>query len=205
MKKTIKMILSALLALVLFASVSCGGNTATTDSTEEKPSTSESDSSHIFEDYDIEIIEEDGLETYYQLRDVPKGAQDNYYVKCNYFPNSGRHGDNAWSSEGFDPFTMTEWGIVSRCEPRFEGHHQPNVPAWGYTNASDPAVFSKKITAMKDFGIDCIQFDWYWYADRREAGNGITDEDGLYFGEELTYGFLGAEKKKKKKFLKQKV
>ena len=54
-------------------------------------------------------------------------------VACYYFPNyhtrdredpriSNQHWEN-WS----------EWELVKQAKPRFEGHHQPNVPAWGNT------------------------------------------------------------------------
>ena len=32
----------------------------------------------------------------------------------------------------------TEWELVKNARPRFEGHHQPNVPLWGYTDEADP-------------------------------------------------------------------
>src|SRR5512135_1016411 len=66
-----------------------------------------------------------------------------YTVACYYFPNyhvdprnEKQHGPG-W----------TEWELVKRAEPRFEGHHQPNVPLWGYTDEADPAVMAKKIDA----------------------------------------------------------
>jgi hypothetical protein len=57
----------------------------------------------------------------------------------------------------------SEWQIVKRAQPRFPGHLQPRVPLWGYQDEADPAVFSQKIAAAADHGIDCFIFDWYWY------------------------------------------
>ena len=42
---------------------------------------------------------------------------------------------------------FTEWDLVRRAKPRFEGHRQPRVPLWGYEDESDPAVMAKKIDA----------------------------------------------------------
>lgn len=50
---------------------------------------------------------DDDLTSYYQLKSVAKGAQDDYYVKINYFPNYGRH-TNAYNTDGFNPFYETE-------------------------------------------------------------------------------------------------
>ena len=144
-------------------------------------------------DDDSKKYADDDLTSYYQLKSIPKGAQDDYYVKLNYFPNYGRH-NNAYNTEGYDPFYETEWGIVSRAEPRFKGHVIAQ-PAWGYTNASDPKVMAKKIDAMVDFGIDCVEFDWYWFKEYRLNKTGCYKDgtDGMYFSEELEYGFLQAE------------
>jgi hypothetical protein len=57
----------------------------------------------------------------------------------------------------------SEWQIVKRAQQRFPGHIQPHVPLWGYEDEADPAVFSRKIAAAADHGIDCFIFDWYWY------------------------------------------
>lgn len=138
------------------------------------------------------ITIEDGVSTYYQLPSVPKGKYDDYYTSVLYFPNSGAHRE---STDNYKPFEETEWGVTAVAEPRFEGHHQPNVPAWGYTNASDPKVMAKEVEAMVDYGIDCIGFDWYWTKERRENNTGMRKDgtDGMYLSEELEYGFLRAE------------
>ena len=84
-------------------------------------------------------------------------------VACYYFPNyhtrdredpriSNQHWEN-WS----------EWELVKQAKPRFEGHHQPNVPAWGYTDEKDPKIMKKKIQTAVEYGIDVFIFDWYNY------------------------------------------
>lgn len=84
-------------------------------------------------------------------------------VACYYFPNyhtrdredpriSNQHWEN-WS----------EWELVKQAKPRFEGHHQPNVPAWGDTDEKDPKIMKKKIQTAVEYGIDVFIFDWYNY------------------------------------------
>ena len=60
----------------------------------------------------------------------------------------------------------TEWELVKAARPRFPGHRQPRVPAWGYGNEADPGVMEAKINAAADHGLNYWIFDWYWYDDR---------------------------------------
>ncbi len=101
-----------------------------------------------------------------------------------YFPNyhvDRRNED--WHGAGW-----SEWELVKRATPRYEGHHQPKTPAWGYEDEADPAVMSKKIDAAADHGIDSFIFDWYWY------------EDGPYLQRALEEGFLQAPNNSRLKF-----
>ena len=52
-----------------------------------------------------------------------------------YYPHwhSYDHG-SAWKGEGW-----TEWEGMKAAVPRFDGHHQPLEPTWGYFDESDPA------------------------------------------------------------------
>ncbi len=109
---------------------------------------------------------------------------DDYTVACYYFPdyhpdarNQRRHG-KGW----------TEWELVRQARPRFEGHAQPKVPLWGYTDESDPKVMARKIDAAADHGIDAFIFDWYWY------------DDGPFLERGLDRGFLGAANNARLKF-----
>lgn len=58
----------------------------------------------------------------------------------------------------------SEWELIKAAKPRFKGHDQPKVPAWGYTDEKDPKVMEKKIKAATSHGIDVFIFDWYHYA-----------------------------------------
>ncbi|SFJ23175.1 Glycosyltransferase WbsX [Paenibacillus sp. UNC496MF] len=107
-----------------------------------------------------------------------------YEVAVYYFPNYHVDRRNeAWHGEGW-----TEWELVKRATPRFEGHDLPKVPLWGYTDEADPAAMAQKIDAAADHGVDTFIFDWYWY------------EDGPYLERALEEGFLGAANNERLKF-----
>jgi len=105
-------------------------------------------------------------------------------IACYYFPNYHVDPRNA-AAHGPG---WTEWELVKRAEPRFPGHRQPRVPAWGYEDEADPAVMAKKIAAAADHGIDVFLFDWYHY------------EDGPFLERGLDRGFLGAANNDRLKF-----
>lgn len=53
---------------------------------------------------------------------------------------------------------------MREAQPRFEGHDQPKVPLWGYTDEKDPGQeMARKIEAAASHGIDVMLFDWYRY------------------------------------------
>ena len=83
-------------------------------------------------------------------------------VACYYFPNyhTGEQRHEAAKGSGW-----SEWELIKAARPRFEGHAQPKIPAWGYLDESDPLVMEKKIDAAADHGIDAFIFDWYYYDD----------------------------------------
>jgi len=101
---------------------------------------------------------------------------DKITVASYYFPNyhpdarNIRRYGNSW----------TEWELVKQAKPRFEGHSQPKVPLWGYTDESDPAQMAKKIEAASDHGLDAFIFDWYFY------------DDGPFLEAAIEKGFFGA-------------
>ncbi|NOY81073.1 MAG: hypothetical protein GXP31_08720 [Kiritimatiellaeota bacterium] len=97
-------------------------------------------------------------------------------VGCYYFPNY--HVDPR--NEAVHGPGWSEWELVRRAEPRFPGHTQPCVPAWGHEDEADPRVMSRKIDAAADHDIDFWIFDWYWY------------DDGPFLERGLEQGFLNA-------------
>ena len=54
---------------------------------------------------------------------------------------------------------------MKAARPRYPGHRQPNVPAWGYFDEADPAYAAREIDLAADHGITSFLFDWYWYED----------------------------------------
>ena len=107
-----------------------------------------------------------------------------YQVGVYYFPNY--HVDRR-NEEAHGP-GWTEWELVKPARPRFEGHRQPRVPAWGYVDEADPDVMAMKIDAAADHGVDYWIFDWYWY------------NDGPFLDRCLEEGYLSAPNNDRVKF-----
>lgn len=108
-----------------------------------------------------------------------------YEVAVYYFP--AYHADSIsdrWHGKGW-----TEWDLVKAAKPRFKGHQQPKVPAWGYFDESDPAWAAKEIDLAASHGIDVFLYDWYWY-----------NNTGQFLQEGLEKGFLKAPNRAKLKF-----
>ncbi|MCP4309703.1 MAG: hypothetical protein GY790_00440 [Bacteroidetes bacterium] len=103
-------------------------------------------------------------------------AEDDYTLAAYYFPN---YHPDARNIRLYGP-EWTEWELVKEARPRFKGHQQPKVPAWGYTDESDPLQMEQKIRAATDHGLDAFVFDWYYY------------NDGLFLEDAIEEGFFGA-------------
>ncbi len=111
-------------------------------------------------------------------------VKDKITVASYYFPNYHEDKRNAeYHGKGW-----TEWELVKKAKPRFPDHHQPNVPAWGYTDEANPKDMAQKIDAAADHGIDVFIFDWYMY------------EDGPFLNRAVDEGFLKAENRSRIKF-----
>ena len=98
-------------------------------------------------------------------------------VAAYYFPNYHTGDPRNDKNMGKE---WAEWDLVKDALPRFPGHQQPKVPAWGYLDEKDPEVMAKKIAAAVEHGIDCFIFDWYMY------------EDGPFLNRCIDEGFLKA-------------
>lgn len=102
---------------------------------------------------------------------------DKKEIYAYYFPNW--HVDKLnekWHGKGW-----TEWEVTKCARARFENHHQPLIPLWGYEDEADPKVMEKKISTAKNYGIDGFIFDMYYY------------EEGPYRCRCIDEGFLKAE------------
>lgn len=84
--------------------------------------------------------------------------------------------NDAWFGEGW-----TEWELMRRATPRFDGHRQPRVPVAGEEDDADPAVMARQIELAHRHGIDGFLVDFYWY------------DDGPYLNRALDEGMLAAE------------
>lgn len=105
-------------------------------------------------------------------------------VLAYYFPQYHQDPRNdKWHGKGW-----TEWELVKAARPRYPGHYQPIVPAWGYFDESDPAMTAKEIDIAADNGVTGFIYDWYWY------------EDGGFLLDGLNKGFLQAPNRDRLKF-----
>lgn len=107
-----------------------------------------------------------------------------YEVAVYYFPNY--HLDKR--NEKYFGKGWTEWKLVKEATPRFQGHQQPKVPLWGYTDEANPKQMAQKIKAAASHGIDAFIFDWYYY------------DDGPFLERGLEEGFMKAANNKLLKF-----
>ncbi|MFA6560647.1 MAG: glycoside hydrolase family 99-like domain-containing protein [Verrucomicrobiia bacterium] len=110
----------------------------------------------------------------------PRITVASYYFG-NYHPGDPRN----VKSKGKD---WSEWELVKAAKPRFPGHHQPNVPLWGYADESDPKAMEQKIAAAADHAVDAFIFDWYCY------------NDGPFLDRPIDLGFLKATNNNRLKF-----
>ena len=108
----------------------------------------------------------------------PAASEDEVTVACYYFGNY--HPGDPRNVKAKGP-AWSEWELVKAARPRFPGHHQPNVPLWGYADESDPQAMAQKIAAAAAHGIDAFIFDWYYY------------NDGPFLDRPIDRGFLQAE------------
>ena len=113
-----------------------------------------------------------------QKKNIGREEGDSITVAAYYFPNYHTDDPRNVKQKGIG---WAEWELVKAAQPRFPGEHQPNVPAWGYTDEKDPKVMAQKIDAAADNGLDVFIFDWYMY------------EDGPFLNRCIDEGFLNAE------------
>ena len=81
-----------------------------------------------------------------------------------------------------------EWEAIYNAVPKFEGHRQPRVPAWGYFDESSPEMQEKIIDTALEYGVNTFIFDWYWFDNRPFLESVLND------------GFLKASNNRKMKF-----
>lgn len=119
------------------------------------------------------------------LLSAQHGQKKDYVVAVYYFPDY--HVDAV--NEGWHGKGWTEWELVKGARPRFKGHLQPKIPAWGYFDESDPKWAAKEIDLAADHGIDVFVYDWYWY-----------ESTGPFLKDGLEKGFLQAPNNRRLQF-----
>lgn len=114
-----------------------------------------------------------------------KSSRNNPYdIAAYYWP--AYHDEPRWRR--FMPAGEGEWETVRQARPKFPGHWQPRIPAWGCQDEADPKVMRQKIDAAVRHGVNIFIFDWYWY------------ENQPFLEEALARGFLGARNSRQMQF-----
>ena len=99
-------------------------------------------------------------------------AAQEYDVAAFYWPSC--HFDERWATF-FPDGSQGEWESIRNCKPKWEGHYQPRVPAWGYLMDNDPAAMEKKIEAATRHGVNVMLFDWYWFENKPFLESALND------------------------------
>jgi hypothetical protein len=112
-------------------------------------------------------------------------AGEKYDVAAFYWPSC--HFDERWA-KFFPDGRQGEWESIRNCKPKWKGHWQPRLPAWGYQMDNDPKAMEKKIDAATNHGVNVMIFDWYWFENKPFLESALND------------GFLKAKNVDKMKF-----
>ncbi len=99
-------------------------------------------------------------------------AAQEYDVAAFYWPSC--HFDERWATF-FPDGSQGEWESIRNCKPKWEGHYQPRVPAWGYLMDNDPAAMEKRIEAATSHGVNVMLFDWYWFENKPFLESALND------------------------------
>ncbi|MCX5748418.1 MAG: glycoside hydrolase family 99-like domain-containing protein [Proteobacteria bacterium] len=75
---------------------------------------------------------------------------------------------------------FTEWDLVYASKPRFDGHVQPRLPAWGRYDDRDPVEVARRVELCGAHDVDGLVYGFFWCRGKR------------VFGDALDRGFLGS-------------
>ena len=82
----------------------------------------------------------------------------------------------------------SDWKLIKRTRPFFNGHRQPKRPYLNYPNSANPKHVEMEIDLASANGIDVFVYSWYWYLGRQ------TNQEAL------EQGFFNAPNNEKMKF-----
>ena len=101
-----------------------------------------------------------------------KTGNDEYLVAAYIWPSCH---DDSLAHKYLWPEGRGEWEVISKGNPRFEGHYQPKRPLWGYELDDDPVVVEKWIKTALEHGINTFVYDWYWFMDYPYLEGALND------------------------------
>ena len=79
--------------------------------------------------------------------------------------------NDEWWGKGF-----TEWTKVTRAEPLFPGHHQPQLPTdLGFYDLRLRETRHQQILLAKAYGIDAFCYHYYWFSGTRLLHQPLDD------------------------------
>jgi Glycosyltransferase WbsX len=83
---------------------------------------------------------------------------------------------------------FTEWELVYGCRPRFDGHAQPRLPAWGRYDDRDSSEVGRRVTLAAEHGVDAFVYGFFWCRGKRVFQSAL-DEGFLQSPEGRSFPF----------------